>query len=94
LPPHRSFYFTGPNGTLHLRAQNLELFNQIAEGVDDETWTHHLRNHDYSRWFREMIKDDELYEEARRVENDHKVSPKESRKRIRDAIEQRYTANA
>jgi hypothetical protein len=94
LPPHRSFYFMGPNGHLNLRAQNLELFNQIAEGVDDETWMHHLRNHDYSRWFREMIKDEDLYEEARRIENDHRLSPRDSRKRIRAAIEQRYTASA
>ena len=45
-----SFYFRGPKGALKLRAQNLMLFLQIAEGVDDETWEHHLRRHDYSEW--------------------------------------------
>ncbi len=42
LGPDRSFFFTGPNNALNLRAQNLILFMQIADGVDDETWGHHL----------------------------------------------------
>jgi hypothetical protein len=36
LPPERSFYFRGPREALNLRAQNLILFMQIADGVDDE----------------------------------------------------------
>ena len=36
----------------------------MADGVDDETWLHHLRAGDYSRWFREGIKDDALADEA------------------------------
>ena len=38
LPQDRSFYFRGPQGKLNLRAQNLMVFLQMAEGVDDETW--------------------------------------------------------
>ena len=34
LPPDQSFYFRGPEGKLNLRAQNLMLFMQIADGVD------------------------------------------------------------
>src|SRR5437899_6007781 len=30
-----SFYFRGPEGKLKLRAQNLTLFAQLAQGVDD-----------------------------------------------------------
>ena len=33
-----AFYFRGPEGKLKLRAQNLMIFIQLAEGVDDETW--------------------------------------------------------
>ena len=44
LPPDRSFYFKGPAGQLNLRAQNLILFMQIAEGVDEATWMYHLRD--------------------------------------------------
>src|SRR5206468_12994979 len=68
LPPERSFYFHGPEGKLNLRAQNLILFMQLADGVDDDTWTHQLRAGDYSRWFREEIKDDDLAEQARQIE--------------------------
>jgi len=35
LDEDRSFYFRGPEGRLNLRAQNLALFLQIAEGVDN-----------------------------------------------------------
>ncbi|HET8644865.1 MAG TPA: phosphoglycolate phosphatase, partial [Vicinamibacteria bacterium] len=67
LGTERSFYFRGADGRLKLRAQNLTLFLQIAEGVDDETWLHHLHNGDYARWFRDKVKDDCLAEEAERI---------------------------
>jgi hypothetical protein len=88
-----SFYFRGPESKLNLRVQNLVLFNQIAAGIDDDTWLHHLRRGDYSRWFREAIKDDELAAEAKRLENDN-VPAEESRRRIAEAIEERYTLPA
>ena len=91
LPPDRSFYFTGPEGKLHLRAQNLILFLQIAEGVDDDTWQHHLRAGDYARWFREGIKDPELAEEAEGVARKTGLDAAEGRKLIREAVERRYT---
>jgi HAD superfamily hydrolase (TIGR01484 family) len=94
LPPERSFYFRGPKGLLNLRAQNLILFLQMAEGVDDETWMFHLREGDYSRWFRERIKDDDLAAEAQRVERTAGLSPQQSRELIRSAVLQRYTLPA
>ena len=63
LGEDKSFYFRGPSNALNLRAQNLTIFMQMADGVDDETWLHHLQAHDYSRWVREAIKDDELADE-------------------------------
>jgi HAD superfamily hydrolase (TIGR01484 family) len=94
LPPDRSFYFRGPEGKLNLRAQNLILFLQLADGVDDDTWSHHLRQGDYSRWFREKIKDEALAAEVARVEKLTGVSPKESRALIRAAVQQHYTLPA
>ena len=91
LGPDKSFYFRGPDDRLNLRAQNLQLFSQIAEGVDDETWMHHLRKHDYSRWFRESIKDDTLADQVSTIEQSQSLSPVESRERVRAAIEDRYT---
>jgi hypothetical protein len=94
LPPDRSFYFRGPQGKLNLRAQNLMLFLQLAAGVDDETWTYHLRRGDYSRWFREYIKDDEMGGEAETVEKLPGLAPADSRKLIKAAVEKRYTLPA
>ena len=64
LGEDKSFYFRGPEEALNLRAQNLMMFLQIADGVDDATWLHHLRRGDYARWFRTAIKDDELADEV------------------------------
>jgi HAD superfamily hydrolase (TIGR01484 family) len=94
LPPDRSFYFRGPEGKLNLRAQNLFLFVQLAEGVDDATWMHHLCRREYSRWFREGIKDEALADEAARVEQLANVSPAQSRALIKAAVEKRYTLPA
>ena len=62
--------------------------------MDDGTWLHHLHAGDYSRWFREQIKDDELADEASRIERDKRLSLAESRSQIRDAIARRYTGPA
>ena len=94
LDPEWSFYFRGPEGKLNLRAQNLLIFMQLAEGVDDETWLYHLGRKEYSSWFRKHIKDDSLANEAERIESDETLEPKESRARIKEAIERRYTAPA
>jgi len=94
LGPDRSFYFKGPEGALNLRAQNLMLFLQIGAGVDDATWDHHLRAGDYSAWMRTVIKNNELADEIAAVERDSSIQPKQSRRRISEAILSRYTAPA
>jgi len=91
LGEDKSFYFRGPDGRLNLRAQNLELFSQIADGVDDETWQYHLRQHDFSRWFQQAIKDESLAAEAREIEAQSNLTPRDSRAQIRAAIQRRYT---
>ncbi len=94
LGEDKSFYFRGPEGALNLRAQNLSTFLQLANGVDDKTWLHHLRAGAYSQWFRDAIKDNELASEAVPIEQDHSLTAAESRARIRDIVERRYTAPA
>jgi HAD superfamily hydrolase (TIGR01484 family) len=91
LGPDRSFHFRGPEEKLNLRAQNLHLFLQIGDGVDDETWMHHLRRGDYSEWFRDQIKDAELADAAKPIEQQSGISPQASRAAIRAAVEHRYT---
>lgn len=89
-----AFHFRGPQDRLNLRAQNLEMFLQIAEGIEDETWLHHLRRGDYRKWFRTAIKDRDLEEAAKKAEQLADKPAAESRKLIKDAIEQKYTAPA
>lgn len=94
LGEDKSFYFRGPDGSLNLRAQNLVLFLQIAEGIDDSTWLHHLRAGDYSRWLRDSIKDDDLADEIASAEKDRTLTASESRRWVREAIDRRYTGAA
>nr|MBA2350581.1 DUF87 domain-containing protein [Burkholderiales bacterium] len=92
LEPEISFYFTGPEQKLNLRAQNLQIFLQIADGLDDDTWLYHLQRGDYSRWLAQALKDGDLSKEVARIEQDEKLDAKASRARIREKIEARYTA--
>jgi len=93
LGPDKSFYFTGPQRRLNLRAQNLAMFTQTAQGIDDETWLHHLRRGDYSRWIRDAIKDEEMAEEVAAIEF-AQMSPAETRTAIIDAVNRRYASSA
>ncbi|HEY4739408.1 MAG TPA: HAD family hydrolase [Candidatus Acidoferrales bacterium] len=94
LGEDKSFYFRGPDGKLNLRVQNLTLFAQIAEGIDDATWLYHLRNHDYSTWLRKSVKNSTLAEEVAAIENNDQLPPKVSRASIVDSIRKQYTAPA
>ena len=94
LGEDKSFYFRGPANALNLRAQNLTIFMQMADGVDDETWLHHLQANDYSRWVREAIKDDQLADELEQIEGEPGPDPAASRRSVREAIERKYTAPA
>src|SRR5205823_7303974 len=89
LRPDLCFYFRGPEGKLNLKAQNLAMFLQMADGVDDETWLFHLKNGDIAGWFLNVIKDPELAAEAYRLEG-AEISAEESSKRISADIEKRY----
>ena len=88
---YHSFYFRGPRGRQNLKAQNLVVFSQIADGVDEETWLFHLRRGDYSRWFRGAVKDKYLADQVERIEQRQDLRPSETRQLIRSLIEARYT---
>jgi len=94
LGEDKSFYFRGADGKLNLRAQNLKTFAQIAEGLDEETWAHHLRQADYSQWLRNSVKDAAVAEEVAQIEKNGQLGPSESRTQILDAIRKHYTAPA
>jgi HAD superfamily hydrolase (TIGR01484 family) len=93
LGEDKSFYFRGPKGALNLRAQNLMVFLQMAEGVDDETWLFHLQRQDYSSWVHAAIADRELAEEIERAETAG-GDAETSRAQVREIVRRRYTAPA
>ena len=64
LGEDKSFFFRGSDGRLNLRAHNLTMFVELADGVDEATWQWHREHGDYSRWLDSSIKDPELAAEA------------------------------
>jgi hypothetical protein len=86
----KSFVFRGPRGKLRLRAINLGSFCELASGVDEETWLFHLHAGDYSRWIRDVIKDDDLAREVAAVEQSRELTVTDSVNLIRDSIDRRY----
>ncbi len=92
LEGERVFHFRGPANKLDLRAQNLNIFLQLADGIDPETWLFHLKRGDYSNWLRNAVRDEELAYEVESIEKQDSLGDRESRDRIRKAIQQKYTA--
>jgi HAD superfamily hydrolase (TIGR01484 family) len=88
---HRSFFFRGPRNRHNLKAQNLAIFSQIAEGIGEDTWMHHLRRGDYSRWLRGAVKDPYLADQVERIEQRQDLSAAETKQLILSLIEARYT---
>ena len=86
-----SFYFRGPESRHNIKAHNLAIFVQIAAGIDESTWLFHLRRHDYSRWFREVIKDSELAGQSERIENRTDLSSQQARELLLELLSARYT---
>jgi hydroxymethylpyrimidine pyrophosphatase-like HAD family hydrolase len=91
---NNSFYFRGPSGRHNLLAQNLAIFSQIADGIDEETWLFHLHRGDYSQWFRKSVKDSDLADQMEQIEQRRDLSSAESRELVRSLIEGRYTLPA
>ena len=75
---------------MNLRAQNLTVFCELASGVDDDTWLYHLRRGDYSAWLATTIKDPDLADEVAVVEQAAQLTPGDSRRLVREAIDRRY----
>ena len=86
-----SFWFRGQHQSHNLSASNLSLFCHIGRGIDQETWLFHLRRGDYSRWIRDSVKDGDLAKLVQQIEQNNDLSPQDTRNRICDAIEARYT---
>jgi hypothetical protein len=91
LPDDRVFVFRGQERKLKLRAYNLTTFLELAAGVDDGTWLHHLRSREYSKWFREGFQDDEVAREIERIESKHANDAAASREAVHKVVQERYS---
>ena len=91
LGDDKSFFFRGAEGKLRLRATNLQMFLEMADGVDDETWEWHLSRGDVSAWIETSIKDRELAAEVSAAEQ---AGGNDAKRQVRQAIERRYTLPA
>ncbi len=84
------FEFRGKNNQFSLATGNLNEFMKTAQGIDDETLLHHLSQRDYSKWFRDIIKDDELSTEIEFIERTQDLSPERSRQLVFEHINRRF----
>jgi len=87
---YNSFFFRGPENKLNLKAYNINVFAQLAEGVDEKTWLYHLKKNDYSGWFKNALHDPTLAGLIYEVEqtNDNAESSKQA---ILKFIKETYT---
>jgi HAD superfamily hydrolase (TIGR01484 family) len=94
LGEDRSFYFRGSEGKLKLRAHNLIVFTDLADGVDEDTWLYHWKRGEISDWVRTCIKDEHVAEKVAALEREVPDDADESRRRVRELIEETYTLPA
>jgi hypothetical protein len=93
LDEAKSFRFRGPDGRLDLRAPTLATFVHLGEGVDDDTWRHHLEQGDYSAWIRDGIRDETLAGQVAEIEQEaggYDDPVADSRRRVFAAVRERY----
>jgi hypothetical protein len=86
---HERLVVTGPEGALSLDVRNLSEMVRIAEGVDDATWTHHRERHDWSRWVRDALDDDDLADAIEKIESTES-EPDVGRRKLREEVALRY----
>jgi hypothetical protein len=93
LADDKSFYFRGPDGRLNLRAYNLIVFLDLADGVDAATWQFHRERGDYSKWIDAAIKDSTLAGEVADIERSG-ADVETAKAAVRSAVEKSYTLPA
>jgi hypothetical protein len=80
---------TGPDDALSLEVRNLSELVRTVEGIDDATWSHHLRKGDWSRWVRDVIGDDELADAIETIATKD-LDPDAGRRALHEEVATRY----
>lgn len=85
----RGFHFTDGIGRSFGAARNLAEFVTLARRVPDGVWDRHLHAGDFRAWFLDVIRDEELAEQAILLAEE-RTSARRSRRTVIDLIRQRY----
>lgn len=86
----RSFYFRGADNQYLEPAKNLFEFIEGARRLPLDVWAHHLRNGDISRWFRSVVRDNALADQADFLSQSGEYDAAESLTLLSGLIHDRY----
>jgi HAD superfamily hydrolase (TIGR01484 family) len=89
-----AFIFRDGSGRALGRARNLGDFLSLMNASRDADWDRHLRSGDFTAWFTDVIRDEELGRCAMVLAGDPRVSASESRALIGASICERYAIPA
>jgi HAD superfamily hydrolase (TIGR01484 family) len=84
--PWHAFYFPA----LGKYAGNLRDFLRLSSLLDDAGLHHHLAAYDFSRWFREVIRDDVLAKQTSLIESDSQLTGENAMGQIARLVQSRY----
>lgn len=87
-----SFHFRGAENQINRRAKNIFEFVQISQQLHDNDWEYHLKAGDYSKWFRDVIKDEQLAKDVEKIEKNPNMTSYKSRADICQKLLSRYAA--
>jgi HAD superfamily hydrolase (TIGR01484 family) len=80
---------TGPDDALSFEVRNLSEMVRVAEGVDAATWSYHRDRHDWSRWVRDVLDDDDLADAIDTIESKD-LDPNAGVRALREEVALRY----
>ncbi|MGV6394096.1 HAD-IIB family hydrolase [Pseudomonas caspiana] len=95
---HSGKYVAGDVGAWHAfrfpalgqNASNLTEFLSLSTRLEDSALRDYMSAGDFSKWFREVIRDDVLANKTHQVETDATLAPKEALKQISHLVHSRY----
>lgn len=95
---HSGKYVAGDVGAWHAfrfpalgqSASNLTEFLSLSTRLEDSALRDYMSAGDFSKWFREVIRDDVLANKTHQVETDATLAPKEALKQISHLVHSRY----
>jgi hydroxymethylpyrimidine pyrophosphatase-like HAD family hydrolase len=86
----RSFFFRDRDGRLLGTARNLRDFVKVSRGLQPEVWAGHLARGDFTRWFRDVIRDESLAAAVEALQQQADLDPVQGIETLAHMIVRRY----